>query len=264
MIRCTNQAKPDPVQLRANLQKLAGTHLFAPMRTEPKAQIESNRWCDAITRMLDVGYAFDSVEFNEGDGSARPCIFRGLAAGLTVDAEDSQRPVSPAFASERDSGLFERTFGVQFYSHEVSDALTVCGEFDAAADSENAIAVLDAHVFNEAHERGDAAALAIGDSGHVFRYPFIATPLKPGQIVALFVDPTHASRLRRQAPIAAHGIIAIERGSRADTEGQIQSELARLGLTPARAGAGGSRPRRDDLFEMPVCTVDAADDRALP
>lgn len=257
-------------QFLKNLKALAATYLFAPMRTEPAKTVEADGWNQRIARMVDVGYAFDSTvfqaaEFDTAEFDLRPCLFRGQATGFTFDAANPERAlnlIATATASERDSHLFERTFGVQFVSHEISDALTASGRFDPASSQDNAIIVIDASFYNEANADGDAASMAVGDAGHVFSYPFITRSITLNHIILLFVGVSLARKLTTKLPALKEKIVTVDLHSQSETEQRISAELTRRGLCAARAGSGGRRPNRDDLFAVPVCTIDDVDECA--
>lgn len=261
-------SSPAHQQFLKNLKALAATYLFAPMRTESAPSTEADGWNHRIARIVDVGYAFDGTEFHAPELDAtgfrlRPCLFRGQASGFTIDAESPDQAlnlISAATAGERDSALFERTFGVQFVSHEISDALTVSGRFDPASADDSAIIVIDASFFNEANKNGDAASLAIGDAGHVFCYPFVARSITLDDIIVLFAGVRLAQKLKTKLPALKNKIVTVDLHSQSETERRIRTELGMRGLCAASVRSGGRKPSRDDLFAVPVCTIDDVDE----
>lgn len=238
-------------KLAGELEKLAATHLFAPMRTRPAEQIDTLGWQLPIARMLEAGYAFDSSAFTV-DG----CVFRGLPSGFLPDSQLMRSGLVPDCDSGRHCALFEQVFAVQFFSYAISDALAVCGQFDAETDDGKALLVFEASLFNEANQRGEAASLLIGDSGHIFRYPFLTRPLELSDLILVFVSPAVARFLLDAELVAADKIVVLRSDNYADAEHTITKELHARNLQAAKVNQAGIRPRRGEVMQLPVCHVE--------
>jgi len=150
----------DSARLNRGLVDLAGTFLFAPMRTRiDDCLAENSPWCPAIQQILAAGYPFNEIGYD------RPgCLFRACRAGFLEMAEHNAEDRIRNSRSGKDSATFERVFDVQFLTHEISDALTASGPLNASAATDNAIIVIDSVRFIDANLQGNAASLSVGDS----------------------------------------------------------------------------------------------------
>ena len=191
--------------------------------------------------MIDVGYAFSRTRFCDAG-----CLFRGVQ----VDADTASGFSDGSGIGERDSHLFERVFGVRFVSQMLGDALSVCHSIGTEID--NALIVMSAAAYNRENDHGRAATLTVGDFGHVFRYPFLATPVDEND-VELIVLGRRASDHYKSMGWSAELLFELDCADRRQVTDAVAGELRRRGLRGAGVIEDGRLPGRSDLRPASIC-----------
>jgi len=221
----------DSERLNRGLVDLAGTFLFAPMRTRIDDWLaENSPWCPAIQQMLAAGYPFNTIGYDRAG-----CLFRACRAGFLEMAEQDAEICIRDSRNGKHSATFERVFDVQFLSHEVSDALTASDLLDASAATDNAIVVINAAQFADANRQGNAASLSVGDAGQV-----------------------RFQQLKRQQSPLCDRLIGVVNQDRASQEKFLRRELRRRGLKPAAVNNDALKPTRSTVNVVPTNTSEPA------
>ena len=143
------------------------TQLYQPGTNNPDPNYTSQQWHDAIDKLIAHRYSF-LPEIYSTDGF----IFRGMSSGLKTALKNKS---FGHFTSSNELAMVEQVMNVYFFTHELSDALTVARLFEKS-DDDSAVIVMSAKYYVDAFLRYEAAMLAIGDFGFVFRYPFLCSP----------------------------------------------------------------------------------------
>ncbi|NNM01192.1 MAG: hypothetical protein HKO62_10615 [Gammaproteobacteria bacterium] len=205
---------------RFDFSRLEHTRLYRPSRRPPYRPLGGRGWAPAVENLLAAGYSFLAERFDPAG-----CLFRGVY----VNAQGAFVPgCADGAAAGSELALVEQVMGVSFVSHELSDALHGAGQ--APPDALAAIAVLPAALFETRRRQGAAAVLAIGDSGLVFRYPFLTDPPQPADCQLLMTCGPVPEGLRAAATAP---IVALPTGARAEAERAAQAHLAERGLLAA-------------------------------
>lgn len=219
---------------RFDFARLRDFPLYQPGTTNPDPDFSTDRWAQAIDRLLAARYPFHPCRY-DNDGF----LFRGLAGGL--HAALAAGCFGHGESSHRMSEV-ERIMGVYFVSGELSDALTLTALHENPADA--AILVFRSRVFNRRLDACAAAVLAIGDSGVVFRYPFLTEPLAPEDIDRLLVSPAIREALPPLPSALNDRLLVVPPGSRETTAGWIAARFRAYGITPAAPVPTAHYPRR--------------------
>ena len=217
---------------RYDFERLRATQLYGPSR-RVDAGYRSGHWAEPIDRLLGAGYSFTGWHF--GDGGH---LFRGVQSGLRAGLAAG---VFSHFDGDDELCGVERVMNVTFLSHEPGDAITVARMHESPEDA--AILVIPASVFEQALAVGEAAVLAVGDAGIVFRYPLLARPLRLAEVSRLFV---HESAIDAPgAPGDAQPARSALAGcKRSLLERHLLAQCARHSLDAAQPVPTGRFPRR--------------------
>lgn len=219
---------------RFDFARLRDFPLYQPGTANPDPDFSTGRWAEAIDRLLAARYPFHPCRYSD-DGF----LFRGLAGGLKT-ALNTER-FGHCESSHRMSEV-ERIMGVYFVSSELSDALSLTVLHENPADT--AILVFRSRVFNRRLDACAAAVLAIGDSGVVFRYPFLTEPLTPADIDYLLVSPATRDALKPLPPALNDRLLVVPPGLRETTGQWIVERFREYGITPAVPLSTTHHPRR--------------------
>lgn len=219
---------------RFDFDRLRDYPLYQPGTTRPDPNFSTGRWAEPIDRLLAARYPFHACRFSD-----EGYLFRGLAGGLASALRDGC--FGDSGSTHRMSEV-ERIMGVYFVTTEFSDALTLAPLYDDPADA--GILIFRSGVFNRRLDAYAAAVLAIGDSGVVFRYPFLAEPLTLSDIDYLLVSPATRAMLGPESDRLGDRLLVIPPGDRAGTERWIAACFRGHGVVPATPVPGGPYPRR--------------------
>jgi hypothetical protein len=215
---------------RPDLEFLLTTQLYRPGRIDTAGEPDGCGWDIRLEHLLAAGYSFIPGGYSR-DGY----LFRGMQSGLRSALAGDR---FGWFDGTDEMCRVERAMGVYFLTSEVSDAVTVSRLFQHPADA--GIVVVRAALFHDCLEAGEAAVLAVGDGGMVFRYPLLTRPVTRADVACVFTS-------RAFAPAAAEdreGIIVTLAGStRKELERELVSELSARGLKPAFPVTVRSYPR---------------------
>lgn len=206
-----------------DIEFLRRTQLYRPGRKEIDDYFSSRRWTNSIDCLLAAGYSFFPCRYEE-DGY----LFRGMQSGLRQAAVNSS---FGHFDGDDEMSRVEKAMDVYFLTSEISDAVTVSLLHESADDA--AIIAVRASLFNEHLDRHEAAVLAVGDGGVVFRYPFLTAPV-PGSAVEsiLAVSSLKTAELPeefRERCILAGGT------TRRELEFNMNEQMEQRGIRPAAA-----------------------------
>ena len=130
---------------------------------------------------------------------------------------------------------------IYFITHELSDALTVSGL--KHGNPEGGILVFPASLFNEALSKKTAAVLAIGDSGMVFRYPFITKKLLIHDLSRLIVTDSLAEKLLGRRPELHDLLLPVQTDEAGTCESVIKQMLDSHDISPTRLKSAEMVPR---------------------
>jgi hypothetical protein len=219
---------------RFDFARLRDFPLYQPGTANPDPDFSTGRWAEAIDRLLAARYPFHPCRYSD-DG----VLFRGLAGGLKT-ALNTER-FGHCESSQRMSEV-ERIMGVYFVSSELSDALSLTALHENPVDA--GILVFRARVFNRRLDACAAAVLAIGDSGVVFRYPFLTEPLTLADIDYLLVPPAARDALKPVPPALNDRLLVVPPGSREATERRIAERFRHYGIAAATPEATTHYPHR--------------------
>lgn len=221
---------------RFDFERLRSSPLYCPGTRQFDFSYSSGRWAEPIDRLLAAKYPFYPCRYSD-----QGFLFRGIPAGLAAN------PGGTAFGhfdSDHEMAVAEQVMDVFFVTHELSDAVTVSGIYEDAAQS--GIFVFRAERFNEQLDAGKAAVLAIGDSGVIFRYPFLTAPLSLSEIDYLLVNLSFLETA--SIPPGFEGKLVVMENppgqSRSDFEQRLGHRLDSLGITPAAPIPSSAYPRR--------------------
>lgn len=198
-------------------------------------------WSPAIGRMLEQGYAFLPLQYDQTG-----YLFRGMRRGLRWALLNNR---FWHFDTEAGAGRLEQGLDVLFCSQDLSDALGVARLREDSADA--VILVFRSALFNAALKRKQAAMMATAEPGLIFKYPLLTFPLTVRDMACLIVTPafsasldkTHRAALDR---LAATGRLivcapaALESGRR--LQAAILVEFERRAIYPAKPRAASLKP----------------------
>ncbi len=219
---------------RFDFARLRDFPLYQPGTANPDPNFSTGRWAEAIDRLLAARYPFHPCRYSD-DG----VLFRGLAGDLKAALGTGR--FGHGASSQRMSEV-ERIMGVYFVSSELSDALSLTALHENPDDA--AILVFRSRVFNRRLDACAAAVLAIGDSGVVFRYPFLTEPLELDDIDRLLVSPAARDVLQPLPAALIDRLLVVPPGSREATAGWIADRFYEHGITPAAPVPTAHYPRR--------------------
>jgi hypothetical protein len=216
---------------RPDLEYLLTTQLYRPGRTEIGSRPAGCGWARPIEHLLAAGYTF-----LPGGYSRDGYLFRGMQSGLHAALAGT----SCGWVNGTDEMCrVEQAMGVWFLTHEVSDAVTVSRLYEQPPDG--GILAIRASLFDDCLERGEAAVLAVGDGGMVFRYPLLARPVATAEVACIFVSPAYG-------PAATTGrddrTITLAGKTRKELEQDLGRHMSARGLSPASPVRGLKSPRR--------------------
>lgn len=155
-----------------DLEFLKTTYLYQPGRHK-SSPLPVTGWDPVIGELLAAGYSFLPLQYSKGS------LYRGLRTGLKQGIAAQSLGHSP---DNDETSRVERAMGVYFLTHEISDAVTASSLHENNGNNDNAILVISAGYFNRQLQAHRAAMLAIGDSGFVFRYPFVTGPIRLDEV----------------------------------------------------------------------------------
>lgn len=219
---------------RFDFARLRDFPLYQPGTANPDPNFSTGRWAKAIDRLLAARYPFHPCRYSD-DGF----LFRGLAGGLKTALSTGR--FGHCESSQRMSEV-ERIMGVYFVSSEISDALSLTALHENPVDA--GILVFRSRVFNRRLDACAAAVLAIGDSGVVFRYPFLTEPLTPADIDHLLVSPATRDALAPMSSTLNDRLLVVPPGSREAAERRTAERFHRHGIVPAIPVATTHYPQR--------------------
>lgn len=223
-------------QSASDFSSLEDTHLYAPARLAVDQAAFTSTWSPPITRLLVAGYSFLPTRYTE-DGF----LFRGMETGVS---DAIAKGYLGHFNGSREECHVEQIMDVCFLTHEIRDALTVS---DPGNHGNGGILVLSAAYFNRAVMERSAAVMAIGDSGMVFRYPFLTGKIALADINALVVTESLAEKIKAIRP-AIKAQLLIFNPETDNNENTLLQLLSAHGIVPAEILPGTIKPRRDDLI----------------
>lgn len=214
-----------------DLEYLSTTQLYRPGHRNMAIDPAGCGWDTPIEHLLAAGYSFIPGSYNQ-DG----CLFRGIESGLRAALAGE---CFGWFDGVDEMSRVEKAMGIWFLSSEISDALTVSRLHEQPADG--GVLAIPATLFNDRLDRGEAAVLAVGDGGMVFRYPLLTRPLATGDAACIFTSPAFEPD-RDEDP--EHRIVTLTGTTRAELEQELASHLIARGLPPASSVPARSYPRR--------------------
>ena len=223
-----------PYMQSIDLEFLKKTYLYQPGPHKAPSQPVPG-WDPAIRELLAAGYSFLPLQY-----SKTGYLFRGLRAGLKQGITSKSLGHSP---DNDETSRVEQAMGVYFFSHEISDALTASALHEENRNGDNAIMVIKAGFFNHQLQNYHAAVLAIGDTGFVFRYPFVTRPIRLDDIDYIITASTVASGM--PLPEKMHDRhIHVPKKTRQELEHQLRVAFDQMEIKPACPVASDLYPRR--------------------
>ncbi len=220
---------------KTDFSKLRDSFLYAPMHTDFGANISRGEWAEPIEQLLAAGYAFIGSGFT-ADGF----LYRGISQNLLHCISNGK---FGHFPGSNEMTRVEQIMDIFFVSHEISDAISVSSLYQKHSD--HAILVFNASLFNQQLLLKQAAVLAIGDFGLVFRYPFLTHPLKLAE-VAYIISNTETANIASGLAITpiTEKLICIDPCGRSDCAKQIDEQFERRGIKSAQPVNCRLFPRR--------------------
>jgi len=215
---------------------LKDSYLYAP-RSTAIASARSSRWDRPIARLLAAGYSFLPCQYQSSG-----YLYRAMSSGL---GEALSSGCFGHFEGTREECQVEKVMDIHFVTHEISDALTASDHISPGQD--NGIIVFPASHFNEQLNSGNAAVLAIGDSGMVFRYPLLSRPLFITDVTAIITCDSFVETARGDQKEWADKLIPMGAELKDDTTLCLNRLLKRHSLSAADMVAGNIQPRKTDL-----------------
>lgn len=215
--------------MQPDLDYLATTQLYRPGRRAPAADRHEG-WAPPIAALRAAGYSFLPVAYHD-DG----CLFRGLQTGLRQFLAGG---CGGWFDGDDEMCRVERAMGVYFLTSEPADAVSVSRL--PAQPADGGILVLRASAFNAALTRGEAAVLAVGDGGLVFRYPLLAAAPAAADVALVLVPAACDTAALPPSWRARTAVLA--GNSRRELEHSLQAALAEHGLAAAAPVRVTQRP----------------------
>lgn len=202
-----------------NYELLKKTQLYQPSTNNPDLDFSSERWHEAIDKLLAHRYSFLAETYSENS-----FVFRGISSGLLNALETKSFAY---FQGSNELCLVEQVMNVYFLTHELSDALTVARLFEADAD-DAAVLIIPSNVFINAQKEYCAAMLAIGDFGFVFRYPFLTSPISLDDCAYIIhKENSNLSSLNNDK------LLSVNNNDRAACEEEIKSLLKERNISAA-------------------------------
>lgn len=205
--------------------RLRDSFLYAPMHTDINPAFCSGEWAKPIDHLLAAGYAFVGSRFTQ-----EGYLFRGMSHHLLACLSTGE---FGHFPGSNEVTQVEKTMNIFFVSHEISDALSVSSIYQAHDDG--AILVFKASLFNQQLSQKQAAVLAVGDFGLVFRYPFLTRPIRLEEVEYIVCTTETAQAINQPTAVQiAEKLICIDSyGRRAYTE-KIAERFNQLDITSAQ------------------------------
>lgn len=219
-----------------NFSSLEGSYLYAPACRVVNPENVISCWAPAITRLLAAGYSFLGNSYTE-DGF----LFRGMETGVMNAITNGS---FGHFDGSREESGVERIMDICFFTREIRDALTVA---DMRNNRNGCILVLSARHFNRALSERRAAVMAIGDSGMVFGYPFLADSVLLDEIDALVITQPLAEEIQATHPALRGKLIIFNPETDGNNEEILRQSLSAQGIKSAAIMPDTVKPRRKDL-----------------
>lgn len=214
---------------------LKATQLYQPSTNNPDLDFSTQKWHEAIDKLLAHHYSFLAETYTENS-----YVFRGMSSGL-LNALQTER--FSHFEGSNELCLVEQVMNVYFLTHELSDALTVARLFEKEAN-DAALLVIPSEVFIQAQEKAAAAMLAIGDFGFVFRYPFLASAIGLTDC-AYIIHQRNTSLSKDLVSQHCDKLISVNELDRKNSEEEIKSLLKRKNITAASVEKTQDFPTRN-------------------
>lgn len=212
----------------SDLEFLGTTCLYRPGCHKSLAGSAHN-WASPIRKLLQHGYSFLPERYSNGG-----YLFRGIRSG-TVQAIAEQ--VFSHATGGQEMNRVEHAMGVYFLTHEISDALAASA-LHKSNNNDNAVLVIRSDYFNRQLQAYNAAVLAIGDAGVVFRYPFVTMPIKVDDIDFII---TTTSGIKIPARMQEKHI-RLTGGSRRQLEDTLKVKFGELDITATSPVASNQYP----------------------
>jgi len=214
-----------------DLEYLLTTQLYRPGRRDMADEPAGCGWDTPIEHLLSAGYSFIS-----GDYSRDGYLFRGIQSGLRAALAGEY---FDWFDGADEMSRVEQAMGVWFLTSEVSDAVTASRLHEQPADG--GVLAIPAALFHDCLDRGEAAVLAVGDGGMVFRYPLLTRPVATANVACIFASPAFEPGV---AEVREHRLVTLAGITRTELERELASHLVARGLSPASPVPARSYPRR--------------------
>jgi len=214
----------------ADLAFLKSTYLYQPGRDKPLSG-SALRWAAPVRELLATGYSFLPLQYSNGH------LFRGLATGIRNTLACEYFDHCPG---NDETNRAERAMGIYFLTHEISDAIAASALH--VSNRDNAMLVIKADYFNRLLRLYQAAVLAIGDAGFVFRYPFVTGPIGLDDIDYIVTSSAAAREFTLPEKLRDKHI-PLAGGSRQELEHDIRVKFEQMGITPASPVASNHYPR---------------------
>ena len=187
-------------------------------------------WDTPIEHLLAAGYSFIPGSYNR-DG----CLFRGIESGLRAALDGGY---FDWFDGANKMSRVEQAMGVWFLTSEISDAMTVSRLHEQPTDG--GVLAIPAALFHDCLNRGEAAVLAVGDGGMVFRYPLLTRPIATADAACIFTSPAFEPGV---ADDLEHRIVTLTGSTKSELEQELALHLTARRMSPASPVPVRSYPR---------------------
>lgn len=218
---------------------LEESYLYAPACRIVNTESVTSCWAPAITRILAAGYSFLGNRYTENG-----FLFRGMESGITESITDG---CFGHFDGSREEGRVERIMDIFFLTNEIRDALTIAG---LETNKDGGILVMPTAHFNRSLAERTAAIMAIGDSGMVFRYPFLTEKISLDDVFLLIVTRPLAEKLMTLHPEINRKLLIFTPYTDINNEETLRQTFLEREVQPATVLQDSVKPRREDLVTI--------------